>query len=76
MQRFESRVRFGKMQLVGQAVMQRVQVPQWSVENFSSGSSSMPSKISARKKVEPACGLISMEFFPIQPKPARCASSL
>jgi hypothetical protein len=60
---------------VGQASRQRVQVPQCSVENGSSGARSRSVKIDPMKVQEPAPGRMSMAFLPIQPSPARSASS-
>ena len=60
---------------VGQASRQRVQLPQWSVVKGGSGGSGRSVKIVPMKKNEPAPGRISMVFLPIQPRPARWASS-
>ena len=60
---------------VGQASRHRVQLPQWSVVNGGSAGSARSVKIVPMKKNEPAPGRMSIVFFPIQPRPARCASS-
>src|SRR5688572_31910071 len=57
---------------VGQASMQAVQLPQWSVIG-SSYSRSRFSRISPRKTQEPNSFVITFECFPIQPTPARIA---
>ena len=59
---------------VGQAVMQRVHVPQCSVSGRSSGSGRSVYS-SPRKKYEPASRLISTVCLPTQPRPALRASA-
>jgi len=53
MQRRASIVRSGRIHCVGQASRHRLQVPHGSVWKGASGSSSMPSRISAMRKYEP-----------------------
>ena len=58
--------------LVGQASIQRVQVPQRSGAGRS-GVSSSEVRITPRKSQEPICWLMMQVFFPIHPTPAYLA---
>ena len=60
---------------VGQASRQRVQVPQWSSANGASMARSRSVNTVPMKKSDPTPGRSSMVFLPIQPSPARWASS-
>ena len=59
---------------VGQASMQRVQVPQWSMAGSSGGSGSVVIT-SPSSSHEPISALMTQVFLPTQPMPARAASS-
>src|SRR5215510_13928216 len=72
MQRVESRTPGPTMACVGQASMHNVQVPHWSSDGGSQSSGRLQ-MISPRKIQEPASGLITQVFLPIQPTPACCA---
>jgi len=61
--------------LVGQASRQARQVPQRSASKGRSGARSASVNTTPMKVNEPRSGSISIMFFPIQPSPARCASS-
>ena len=75
MQRRASRTRGATNAAVGHASRQALQLPQRSASNGRSASSGASVKVTPMKVNEPISGRMSIVFLPIQPSPARCASS-
>ena len=75
MHRVASSTRGAVIASVGQACMHRVHVPHRSASNGASTASGKSTNSDARKRNDPARGLISIVFLPNQPSPARCARS-